>query len=154
MHIHSLSSLVANQIAAGEVIERPAAVVKELIENSLDAGASFISIDIGRGGKSLIKVRDNGLGIHKEDLCLALKSHATSKIETLVDLEQIDSLGFRGEALASINAVSRLILTSKYHEDDLAWQIQGTHHDEASEITPAPHPQGTTVEAHDLFFNT
>lgn len=154
MRIHRLSPLVANQIAAGEVVERPAAVVKELIENSLDASASVISVDIGRGGKSLIKVRDDGLGIHKEDLFLALKSHATSKIGELADLEKIVSLGFRGEALASIGAVSRLTLRSKYHAEELAWQICSNPGDKELQISPSAHPQGTTVEAQELFFNT
>ncbi len=154
MRIHSLSKVVANQIAAGEVVERPAAVVKELIENSLDANARVISIDIDKGGISLIRVRDDGLGIHKEDLLLALNSHATSKISTLADLEKIVSFGFRGEALASIGAVSRLTLSSKYHNEDTAWQIQKSVSDETLQLIPTAHPQGTTVEARELFFNT
>lgn len=153
MHIHPLSLQLANQIAAGEVVERPAAVVKELLENSLDAKATTIQIDIGRGGKSLIKVTDNGLGIHKEDLNLAISRHATSKIHTLEDLENIMSLGFRGEALASIGAVSRLTLSSKYHTENLAWQLS-VDGGEAPEIRPTAHPQGTTIEVRDLFFNT
>lgn len=154
MRIHALTPLLANQIAAGEVVERPSAVVKELVENSLDSGASLIAIDIVKGGKSRIKVRDNGLGIHKDDLMLALKSHATSKIANLDDLENVVSFGFRGEALASISAVSRLTLQSKYENDELAWQIAGQGIDDALSITPTAHPQGTTVQVDDLFFNT
>ncbi len=149
MRIHALPSQLINQIAAGEVVERPSSVVKELLENSLDAGASRIDIDIEQGGIKLIRVRDNGSGIFQDDLALALSRHATSKIVSLQDLEQISSLGFRGEALPSIASVSRLALTSRQQEADAAWTIS-TSDDPA----PAAHPVGTTVEVRDLFYNT
>lgn len=152
--IQLLDSRLANQIAAGEVIERPASVVKELLENSLDAGASEIEVSIEKGGSQLIRIRDNGHGIHKEDLALALSRHATSKIQSLEQLEQIMSLGFRGEALASISSVSRLILSSQHHEADHAWQIQAEGREPEAELQPVSHPQGTSVEVRDLFFNT
>jgi DNA mismatch repair protein MutL len=151
--IQVLKPLLANQIAAGEVIERPASVVKELIENSLDAGASEIEIDIEQGGLGLIRVRDNGSGIHREDLLLAVSRHATSKIRQVDDLEKIYTLGFRGEALASICSVSRFTLSSA-QENGKGWQIQieGIH--ENPEQAPIAHPIGTTIEIRDLFFNT
>lgn len=150
--IQSLTPILANQIAAGEVIERPASVVKELVENSLDAKATQIEIDIEKGGLGLIRVRDNGCGIHKEDLSLALQRHATSKIVTAEDLSAVMSLGFRGEALASIASVSRVKLTSAQTSQS-AWQICLEGMTQNLE-TPAAHPQGTTVEVRDLFFNT
>ena len=154
MTIRILSPQLANQIAAGEVVERPASVVKELVENSLDAGADKIQIDIENGGASLIRVRDNGIGIAKEELALALARHATSKIADLADLEAILSLGFRGEALASISSVSRLTLTSRTAEQNEAWQVYAQGRDMETTIQPASHPVGTTVEVANLFFNT
>lgn len=150
--IQKLSPLLSNQIAAGEVIERPASVVKELIENSLDAGASLVEIDIEKGGVQLIRVRDNGSGIHQDDLSLALSRHATSKIGLPEDLAKINTLGFRGEALASMGSVSRLTITSALAKN-AGWQamVEG---DIKPVVKPAAHPQGTTVEVRDLFFNT
>ncbi|MDH2997664.1 DNA mismatch repair protein MutL [Pasteurellaceae bacterium LFhippo2] len=152
--IQILPPQLANQIAAGEVVERPASVVKELVENSLDAGASQIQIDIEKGGAQLIRIRDNGCGIGKQDLALALARHATSKIATLEDLEAILSLGFRGEALASISSVSRLTLTSRPEYQTEAWQAYAQGRDMEVEIQPASHPVGTTIEVANLFFNT
>lgn len=154
--INLLSQRLANQIAAGEVVERPASVIKELLENSLDAGATRLDVDIEQGGVKLMKVKDNGGGIVRDDLGLALSRHATSKIQELNDLESIGSLGFRGEALASISSVSHLVLQSKsVEEDDSAgWQVQNDGQDMAASIQPVAHPQGTTVEVRDLFFNT
>ncbi len=154
MAIKILSPQLANQIAAGEVVERPASVVKELVENSLDAGATRIDIDIERGGEKLIRIRDNGCGIGKDELVLALARHATSKIATLDDLEAIMSMGFRGEALASISSVSRLTLTSKPESQQEAWQSYAEGRDMAVTVKPAAHPTGTTVEVLDLFYNT
>ncbi|GAA0795301.1 DNA mismatch repair endonuclease MutL [Marinobacterium sediminicola] len=152
--IHLLSPQLANQIAAGEVVERPASVVKELLENSLDSGADKVELDIEQGGVKLIRLRDNGRGIDKEDLPLALSRHATSKITALEDLEAVGSLGFRGEALASISSVSRLTLTSRTLAQDNAWAVSVQGRDMAAEVVPAAHPPGTTVEVRDLFFNT
>ncbi|MGV3345923.1 DNA mismatch repair endonuclease MutL [Enterobacteriaceae bacterium LUAb1] len=154
MSIQILTPQLANQIAAGEVVERPASVVKELTENSLDAGATRIDIDIEKGGAKLIRIRDNGLGIAKEELALALARHATSKICSLDDLEAIVSLGFRGEALASISAVSRLTLTSRPATQSEAWQAYAEGRDMLVQVKPAAHPQGTTLEVLDLFYNT
>ena len=154
MPIKILSPQLANQIAAGEVVERPASVVKELVENSLDAGANKIQIDIENGGANLIRIRDNGCGIPKEELSLALARHATSKIVDLDDLEAILSLGFRGEALASISSVSRLTLTSRTEAQTEAWQVYAQGRDMETTIKPASHPVGTTVEVANLFFNT
>jgi len=152
--IQLLSPRLANQIAAGEVVERPASVVKELLENSLDAGASKLDVDVEQGGIKLIKIRDNGHGIEKEDLSLSLSRHATSKIIELADLEAVGSLGFRGEALASISSVSRLTLTSRREGAQAAWSVQTEGRDMSTQINPSSHPQGTTVEMRDLFFNT
>ncbi|MBA5764620.1 DNA mismatch repair endonuclease MutL [Vibrio sp. 404] len=154
MAIKILPARLANQIAAGEVVERPASVVKELVENSLDSGATRIDIDIDKGGAKLIRVRDNGKGIVKDELGLALSRHATSKIHTLDDLEAIMSLGFRGEALASISSVSRLTITSRPATQEQAWAAQSEGRDMAVKLLPAAHPIGTSVEVLDLFFNT
>lgn len=151
-----LNQRLANQIAAGEVVERPASVVKELMENSLDAGATQLAIDVEQGGVKLIRVRDNGAGVRKADLELALSRHATSKISVLEDLESIASLGFRGEALASISSVSRLKMQSKSEAEaeGNGWQIQAEGQDMAVRVEPTSHPRGTSVEVRDLFFNT
>lgn len=154
MTIRILPARLANQIAAGEVVERPASVVKELVENSLDSGATRIDIDIEKGGAKLIRVRDNGKGIVKEELGLALSRHATSKIHTLDDLEAIISLGFRGEALASISSVARLTLTSRPATQEQAWAAYSEGRDMQVKLQPAAHPIGTSVEVLDLFFNT
>jgi DNA mismatch repair protein MutL len=154
LRIHQLSPRLANQIAAGEVVERPASVVKELLENAIDAGADKLEIDVDSGGVKLIRVRDNGRGILKADLSLALSRHATSKIATIDDLEAVSSLGFRGEALASISAISRLTLTANSAGQDSGWQIHAQGRDMEVQLQPAPHPIGCTVEARDLFFNT
>lgn len=151
--IKILSPQLANQIAAGEVVERPASVLKELVENSLDAGATRIDIDVEQGGVKLIKIRDDGHGIPEHQLALALSRHATSKIDNLDDLEAVATLGFRGEALASIASVSRLTLTSN-SGDSSGWKAVSVGRDMAVELQPAAHPQGTSVEVRDLFFNT
>ncbi|SON50781.1 DNA mismatch repair endonuclease MutL [Vibrio tapetis] len=154
MSIKILPARLANQIAAGEVVERPASVVKELVENSLDSGATRIDIDIEKGGSKLIRVRDNGKGIIKDELGLALSRHATSKIHSLDDLEAIVSLGFRGEALASISSVARLTMTSRPATQDQAWSAYSEGRDMAVKLQPTAHPIGTSVEVLDLFFNT
>ena len=151
--IHTLSPQLANQIAAGEVVERPSSVLKELSENSLDAGAKRIEVEVEQGGTKLIRVRDDGCGISESDLPLALSRHATSKILGLEDLEAVATLGFRGEALASIASVSRLALTSNSGEGS-GWKAVSEGRDMEVELQPAAHPQGTSVEVRDLFFNT
>jgi DNA mismatch repair protein MutL len=153
MPIRVLSLQLINQIAAGEIIERPASVVKELLENSLDAGATRIAIDVEQGGIKRLKVNDNGFGIPKDELALALSRHATSKIGSLDDLTRVASLGFRGEALPSIASVSRLILTSTVNGTDTGWRVEGEGMDNINPPVPAAHPTGTTVEVCDLFFN-
>lgn len=147
--IQALPLHLANQIAAGEVVERPASVLKELVENSIDAGATHIRIEIAAAGKELISVSDNGSGIHQQDLALALSRHATSKLHSSEDLSQISSLGFRGEALPSIASVSQLTLTSRLLGEEHAWQISSSD----DTAVPAAHPQGTTVSVAELFFN-
>ncbi len=148
-----LDAQLANQIAAGEVVERPASVLKELLENALDAGADRIQVDVEQGGVRLIRVRDNGHGINKDSLALALARHATSKIHSLDDLEAIGSLGFRGEALAAISSVSRFSLTSAI-DNNGGWQTKLEGRDTRPSLTPAAQPRGTKVEMRDLFFNT
>ena len=152
--INKLSPRLANQIAAGEVVERPAAVVKELLENSIDAGATRLEVDIEQGGIKLIRIRDDGCGVHKDDLPLAMARHATSKIHDLDDLEGVETLGFRGEALASISSVSRLNMTSSEETSGSGWKVVTEGRDMEAQVLPAAHPQGTTVEVRDLFFNT
>ncbi len=153
--IKKLDIRLANQIAAGEVVDRPASVLKELIENSFDAGADQIDVEIEAGGTKRVLVRDNGCGIEHDDMALALDSHATSKICDLDDLEAVTTMGFRGEALASISSVSRLTLSSNVSiKADQGWQARSVGRDMAVELSPAARPRGTTVEVEDLFFNT
>lgn len=154
MRIHALPTQLINQIAAGEVVERPASVVKELVENCFDAGASQIYVDIEQGGVKQIKIRDNGCGIDKDDLALALSRHATSKIASLDDLEHVVSMGFRGEALPSISSVARLTLISRTAAADCAWQVSADGSEKNFDPQPDPHPPGTTVDVRDLFYNT
>ena len=148
MPIKRLSAQLVNQIAAGEIIERPASVLKELLENALDAGAQAIQVDIEAGGKRLIRVRDDGAGMPADDLALAVQSHATSKIAALDDLDHIATLGFRGEALPSIASVSSLRITTATHADAHGYALTVGND---AEPVPAPHPAGTTVEVRDLF---
>jgi len=152
MRIKVMNELLANQIAAGEVIERPAAVLKELVENSIDAKSTSIQVDVLQGGRELIRVRDDGCGIHVDDILLAVERHATSKVYEYQDLNAVATLGFRGEALASIGAVSRFRINSRTADQDVGVCVKK----EGSEVLqqPVAHPVGTTVEVRDLFYNT
>lgn len=154
MPIQLLPPQLINQIAAGEVVERPSSVVKELIENAFDAGATAVNIDIEAGGLRLIRVRDNGSGIARDELTLALARHATSKIASLEDLEQIASMGFRGEALPSISSVSRLTLLSRTAHAEMGWQVIADGSESGYELEPAQAQPGTMIEVRDLFYNT
>ena len=154
MPIRKLSVQLANQIAAGEVVERPASVVKELLENAVDAGASAITLELKQAGKQLIKVTDNGAGIPKDELVLALAPHATSKISCLEDLAAITTMGFRGEALASIASVSRLTLVSNTKGQPHGYQVEVSGPEQNPAVAPAAHPIGTSVIVRELFFNT
>lgn len=151
--IQKLPPQVINQIAAGEVIERPVSVVKELVENSIDAGATEIVVEVSEGGTKNIIIRDNGSGIHEDDLLLALTSHATSKIRDSNDLVRVQSLGFRGEALASIASVSELTLITRTQDSSHGFKVTGVGNDEIEKPIPAAHPFGTTIEVKDLFYN-
>lgn len=151
MRIHQLPPLVANQIAAGEVIERPASVVKELLENALDAGADVLSIELHYGGLNHIKVSDNGCGIVVDDLPLSIAAHATSKIHTLNDLYSIETMGFRGEALASIASIAKVTICSRPRQQEHAYSL--TVHGDSLSIKPSPRTYGTTVDVIDLFYN-
>ncbi len=154
MSIHILPIQLVNQIAAGEVIDRPASIVKELVENCFDAQAKQIIIYIEQGGLRLIRISDDGVGIEKEDLPLALSRHATSKISSLEDLEHVTSMGFRGEALASMSSVAKLTLTSRIENTSHGWSVCSDGAEQFFDIQPAAHPKGTTVEVRDLFYNT
>lgn len=154
MPIRELPPQLVNQIAAGEVVERPASVMKELLENALDAGAKRVELEVEAGGVKLIRVRDDGGGIPVEDLPLAVARHATSKIGSLEDLERVGTLGFRGEALPSIGSVARLALTTRSTGAEHGWRIEGDGNGHYAAPAPAAHAQGTSVEVRDLFFNT
>lgn len=152
--IQVLPPLLANQIAAGEVVERPASIIKELVENSIDAGADEIMIRIEEGGSKTISISDNGNGIPKDELMLAVSPHATSKIYSLDDLENLATMGFRGEALASISSVSRFTLKSRFKDESVAYALEMEGKGEIPKITPTQLSLGTTIIVNDLFFNT
>ena len=152
MPIRILPDQLIHQIAAGEVVERPASVIKELVENSLDAGATRIEVDVDEGGVKLCRVQDNGSGIARDELALAITRHATSKIADIDDLERVMTLGFRGEALPSMASVSRMRVTSRTRESEYAYAVNADN-GTISEPVPAAAPAGTTVEVRDLFFN-
>jgi len=154
MRIQQLSLLLTNQIAAGEVIERPASVVKELVENSLDAGSNSIHIDLMNSGIDFIQIRDNGCGIHHDDLKLAVSTHATSKLHHLEDLKNMKTLGFRGEALASMSAISHFSLSSRTAQQEMGYRISCSGQEQTTQIEPQAQPIGTTVQVKKIFFNT
>lgn len=154
MRIHQLDPALANQIAAGEVVERPASVVKELLENSLDADSHHITITLDKGGIQLIRIQDDGVGMSQQDLPLALSRHATSKIASFEDLLSVASLGFRGEALASVTSVSRLTLSSSVDDSGQGWQLASDGYSSDLTVKPVAHSKGTTIAVRDLFFNT
>src|SRR5512141_2410051 len=151
--IRLLSEQVANQIAAGEVVERPASVVKELVENSLDAAARQITVEIQAGGRSLVRVLDDGVGMSRDDALLCLERHATSKIRRAEDLASVETMGFRGEALPSIASVSRMTITTRERDADAAATQVIIHGGKLLEVKAAGSPPGTSVEARQLFFN-
>jgi len=153
MTIKQLPPHLVNQIAAGEVVERPASVIKELLENAIDAGATKVEIDIEQGGVKRIRIRDNGKGIPKDELPLALSRHATSKIASLDDLEHVVSLGFRGEALPSIASVSRMTVSSRIDNAEQGWMLADDGQENFSEPEPVAHANGTTIDVRDLFYN-
>ena len=150
--IHVLDEVTANQIAAGEVVERPVNAVKEMVENAVDAGASDIEVEIADGGLTYIRVTDNGSGMSAEDAKLSIVRHATSKISTVDNIYHIASLGFRGEALASISAVSRTAITTR-RQEDVEGTIVEVEGGTVSEVKPTGAPGGTTIEVRDLFYN-